>query len=355
MLPDAQPQLPNNSAWARIDHMNWGLAGNEWVVSLFKEQILQNRLRHAYLFTGPSGTGRRTTAVRLVQALNCAQPPLPAEPCLTCNVCKRIENTAYPDLSIVQSEMPGRVLKVEQVRELQRIIALSPYESHYRVILLLRFEEAHPAAANALLKTLEEPGNKVILILTADAAENLPPTVVSRCEVMRFRPPGVEDLSNWLVSNMQLSSEDARLFAHISGGVPGRAVRLYQEPARLKKRNEILSDFYGLLESDRVNRFKYISRFDYTFDLPRTRREISERIFIWFSFWRDVLVCATGASLPYINIDQVERIESLANKIGMETARHLVAETQMSKDLIEKYINPRLAAEALILNFPFGT
>jgi DNA polymerase-3 subunit delta' len=333
--------------------MNWGLAGHEWAVSLLKEQVIHNRLRHAYLFTGPSGIGRRTTAFRLVQALNCTQPLSPGEPCLTCPVCRKIENYSFPDLTIVQSEMPGRVIKVEQIRELQQVIALSPYDSQYRVVLLLRFEEAHIAAANALLKTLEEPGEKVILILTADAVENLQPTVVSRCEVMRFRPPPIEELSGWLVENKQLTIEDARLFAHISGAAPGRAVRLIQEPAQLKQRNEIISELYDLLESDRVYRFKYISGFDYPFDLSRTRREISDRLRIWFSFWWDVLLCASGASFRCANIDQIEQINKLAKNIGLETARQLVTETQRAKNLIEKNINPRLAAEALILNFPF--
>ncbi|MFN2159602.1 MAG: DNA polymerase III subunit delta' [Anaerolineales bacterium] len=333
--------------------MNWGLVGHEWAVSLLKEQMVQSRLRHAYLFTGPGGIGRRTTAVRLAQALNCAQPLSDGEPCLACSVCKRINNNGYPDLTVVQSESPGRVLKVDQIRELQRIIALSPYESQYRIVVLLRFEEASSEAANALLKTLEEPGDKVILILTADAAENLPPTVVSRCEVMRFRPPAVEELSEWLAKNLQVSREDADLFAHISSGAPGRAIQLHQEPDQLKKRNEIIREFYDLLNSDRVYRFKYISRFDYPMDLPRSRKELTERISVWFSFWRDVLLCASGASLPYSNIDQKERLEVFADKIGLGNARHLVSETQKVKDLLEKNINPRLAAEELLLNYPF--
>ncbi len=91
---------------------------------------------------------------------------------------------------MVQAEQAGGTLKVEQVRELQHSLSLAPYEGRYRVALLLRFEEAHPSAANALLKTLEEPSPQVVLVLTAESAESLLPTIVSRCEVLRLRPLG---------------------------------------------------------------------------------------------------------------------------------------------------------------------
>ena len=228
--------------------MNWGIAGHGWAVALLKEHIARDQLRHAYLFTGPGGLGRRTIALRFAQALNCPQPLEPGEPCLTCPTCRRIENIAHADLTIVQSERPGEVLKVDQVRGLTRSLALSPYESKYRIALLLRFEEAHPSAANALLKTLEEPSRHVVLILTADSVENLLPTVVSRCEVMRFRPVALDKLSRWLVENMNIPHQDSQLYAHVSGGRPGYAIRLHTEPGLLKERQRYLDDFYGWVD-----------------------------------------------------------------------------------------------------------
>jgi DNA polymerase-3 subunit delta' len=149
------------------NNSNWGLFGHEWAVDILRSQIRQQQIRHAYLITGPQGVGRRTLALTFAQSLNCPQPTAPGEPCGTCSTCQRIHAMAFPDLTITQAEQAGGVLKVEQVRELQHSLALTPYEGRYRVAIILRMEEAHPSASNALLKTLEEPNPQVVLLLTA--------------------------------------------------------------------------------------------------------------------------------------------------------------------------------------------
>src|SRR5512145_2723330 len=99
--------------------MNWDMLGHEWAVNLLREHIAQDRLRHAYLFLGPEGIGRRTLALRLAQAVNCTNPPEPGEPCRACRTCEQIERMQHPDLAVVKAEGKGGTIKVDQVRELQ--------------------------------------------------------------------------------------------------------------------------------------------------------------------------------------------------------------------------------------------
>jgi len=119
---------------------NWNLLGHEWAVDMLKQHISRDALRHAYLFSGPPGLGRRTLAIRLAQALNCTQPLTPGQPCSTCRDCRQIESMTHPDLSVVQAETEGGTLKVDQIREVRRVLTLKPYQSKYRVALFLRFE-----------------------------------------------------------------------------------------------------------------------------------------------------------------------------------------------------------------------
>lgn len=322
------------------------MIGHQWAINLLKVQVANNASRHAYLFTGPKGVGRRTMAIRLAQALNCGNAPSPGEPCFECRTCTLIERMLHPDLAIVQSEREGKTLKVGQVRELQHEVSLTPYEAHYRVAILLRFEEASTSAANALLKTLEEPPPQVKIVLTAESSERLLPTIVSRCEVLRLRPLAVNDVSLGLSSKMKIPIEQSKLFAHISGGRPGYALRLQNEPELLDKRNKWLDDLQRMISSNRVERFAYAE------NLIKDRNTLVEILQVWLSFWRDVLIRSMDASIELTNQDREEEIKQLADNISVYQTRKFVSRLEQSYDLINHNVNTRLAIEVLLLDLP---
>jgi len=189
--------------------MSWDLMGHDWAEEMLRQHIATGSLRHAYLFSGPRGVGRRSLALRFAQAINCPEPQSPGQPCMSCRICRQIESMQQADLNILQSEQEGDILKVEQVRDLQHMLSLAPYESTYRIALLLRFEEANANAQNALLKTLEEPNPRVILLVTADDPENLLPTITSRCELLRLRPMPLDALAIELQARRKLDAERA--------------------------------------------------------------------------------------------------------------------------------------------------
>lgn len=326
--------------------MTWEMLGHDWAVDLLREHIVRESTRHAYLLTGPYGVGRRTLALRFAQALNCPQAPSPGEACRICRTCKQIENMQYADLSVVQADHVRGTLKVDQVRELQRTLALAPYEARYRVAVLLRFEESNPNAANALLKTLEEPPSQVILVLTAESSERLLPTIVSRCEVLRLRPLPLQVVEAGLQTIWGLPAEQARLLAHLSGGRPGYALRLHRDAEALAHRKACLDEHYRLLSSSRVARFAYAEQ------LSKDRDTLRDTLQIWLSYWRDVLLRTAGASAPLANLDREEEIETLANHINMEAARCTVATLEKTYDLLESNVNVRLAIDVLLLDLP---
>src|SRR6266536_2629989 len=198
---------------------NWNLVGHEWAVDMLKKHISNGTTRHAYLFAGPPGIGRRTLALRFAQALNCQTPVGEGIPCGECRDCKQ--------LAAMQADSEGGTLKVDQIREARRMLVLKPYLAKYRVELFLRFQEANDNAANALLKTLEEAPSYAVLILTADNPEQLLPTIVSRCEVLRLRPLKVEEVQKAL-EDKGFETNQSRLITHISGGRFGYACRLLE-------------------------------------------------------------------------------------------------------------------------------
>ena len=328
--------------------MQWDLLGHEWAIHLLSEDIARQNVRHAYLLSGPQGVGRRSLAIRLAQALNCPQATAGRAPCLRGSTCQRLERMQHPDLFVVKTEQRGGQLKVDQVRELQHSLSLAPYEARYRVALLLNFENANQSAANALLKTLEEPNPQVVLVLTAVSPEQLPATIVSRCEVLRLRPAPLEQVQSWLQERWQLEAAPARLLAHISGGRPGYARQLAQNPELMQQRQRWLDDHQRLLRADRLERFLYAEALTHDKD----KEPMLEMLPVWISLWRDVLLQASGAAIPLANIDRADEINQLAGRFNLKIAHTMIAMLEHIQELLLANSNARLAAEVMLLSLP---
>jgi DNA polymerase III subunit delta' len=326
--------------------MNWDMIGHDWAVQLLSEHIAKGRTRQAYLFTGPRGIGKRTLALRFFQAINCLAPPSPGHFCRTCPSCTRIDQMQHPDLDILQAEHEGGVLKVDQIRSLQRNLALTPYEARNRMALLLRFEEANPSASNALLKTLEEPSPRVILVLTAVSPESLLATIVSRCEVLRLSPAPLQAVIDFLYSKKGLPAEQARLLAHLSAGRIGYACLLHAEPDRLAQRQAWLDELLQLMSSSRVKRFSYAE------SLSKDKEQARQVLQLWLSYWRDIMLKTIGASAPLINSDRVDEIENLSARMDVLEASDTVKSLEQTITFLENNVNPRIALEVLLLDLP---
>jgi DNA polymerase-3 subunit delta' len=326
--------------------MDWGMIGHEWAVNLLAEHVVWGRERHAYLFTGPSGIGRRTLALRFAQSLNCLTPPVPGQPCRTCFTCKRIEQMHHPDLVVVKTEHEGETLKIDQVRELQHTLSLAPYEARYRVALILRFEEAHNSAANAMLKTLEEPPDHVVVILTAKSTENLLPTIVSRCEVLRLRSISMDETTRGLQTIRGVPQELSERLAHISDGRPGYAIRLFEQPGLFEQRQSWLDDLIELLTSSQRERFAFVR------GVVDDREELLGELHVWLTFWRDVLISIDGMSGSITNLDYSTQIQKIAAFSDLRKAQFQVSAIERTMKYINHNVNARIALDVLLMDFP---
>ncbi len=324
---------------------NWGLVGHEWAVRMLQQHILNDAVCHAYLFTGAPGTGRRSLALRFMQALSCPSSAAPAIPCGTCRTCRQIEEMHYPDMEVVQAEKEGGVLVVKEVRDIRLKLTMMPYQGNYRLALFLRFQEANASASNALLKTLEEAPSHSILMLTADTTGQLLPTVVSRCEVMRLRPVPVERMGAAL-RERGAGNEKAHLLAHISGGRPGAALRMLEDPTWMDFRQQKLDELQQLLNATRVEKFAHAEK------IAKDKEAFRNTLLVWLSWWRDVLVCTSGSEAPLVNVDREKEIGTLAKRLGMGGARDMVNGVETAIERLEKNVNPRLLAEVTLLDLP---
>lgn len=212
----------------------------------------KNLLASAYLFYGAQGTGKWAMALELAKAINCERSQ--AEACDVCPSCQKIEKMVHPDVKMIfpipsarseektlkeierykelKKEEPYTIVRfeksinipVDQIRALQKEICLKPFEGKRKVIIMAEAENMHVSSANSLLKTLEEPPNDTNLILTSNDANKLLPTMVSRCQQIRFDniPPKV--IEEELAQKYNVDKEKASYFANICNGSYGRAL-----------------------------------------------------------------------------------------------------------------------------------
>ncbi len=327
---------------------SWRVMGNDWAVDLLSRQILQENIRHAYLFTGPRGVGRRTLAIRFAQGLSCLEPVSPGHPCGKCRTCRQIETMQHIDLSVVKRQEERTRILIEQIRDLQNQLKYSPHENRYRIALCINFEEANEAAQNAFLKTLEEAPSRAILLLTAATPETLLPTIVSRCEVIRLRPMGISELEQELLSLENLAPEDAKLIAHLSQGCPGSALHLINQPEELEWHQKMTAESIRLIQQDIHARIQFARGM-----AERKRLEDPMALLnVWELLWSDILHQAAGSHLPRVNIAYTDQIARMAGQITSDTAGFVLGMLRQAAGFLECNVNKSLLLENLLINWP---
>jgi DNA polymerase-3 subunit delta' len=319
----------------------WPVIGHKWATEFLKRTLQTGRVPHALLLVGPPQVGKRTMALAYAQALNCLGD---APPCGTCLACRKIAHGNHPDVRLFDET--GASIKIEQIRALQRELALSSVEGRWRVVILADFERATPQAANALLKTLEEPARQVVLILTTSEPALLLPTIVSRCQVLPLRPLPRKQVQNALVERWGGEKAQAELLARLSGGRLGWAVDALTEPRTLEARAKWLDELQALLQQGPVERFRYAQQ------LSKDQAATRDALTLWLSWWRDVWLAAGGCQEGLSNLDRLAALQESASRYGQRGAHKAMLALRGALWQIERNVNSRLALELLMLSLP---
>ena len=221
------------------------LVGQEHIVDVLQSAVAATRsgdealgitdqaMTHAWLFTGPPGSGRSSAAVAFAQALVC-----PSNGCATCNACRSVITNAHPDVEVIRTE--GLSIKIDEVRELLARVAWAPSMGGWRVVVMEDADRLTESAANALLKAIEEPGNRTVWLLCAPTLHDVLPTIRSRCRHLQLVTPSTQAVAQVLQNRDGISPQMADFAARVSQGHIGRARYLAKNEAVRNTRTTIM-------------------------------------------------------------------------------------------------------------------
>ena len=356
----------------------WGIVGHAWAVDSLEHAIRTRRAAHAFLLAGPHSIGKTTLARALAKRLLCmandasvgqgdlfggvsAHEP----PCGECRACVKNAKGVHPDVMLLEgvpsrdyynkngsmvpprkSDREKRILLVDQMRDMEKWLSTAPFEGKSKIGIVRRFEDANEEAQNAFLKTLEEPPSHAILILTAQDAGLLLPTIVSRSQPLTLRPLAVETVARALVEKWNAQEADAQLLARISGGRLGWAVRALSTPNVLEMRREALGALNALVQEGRAER---ISRAE---KLSKEAGELPQMLETWQTWWRDLLLLASEQNARVTNVDYLNALQAQAGMFSLEEIQRALNATRNAARQLGQNVNARLVTEILALSLP---
>lgn len=310
---------------------------------------------HALLFTGLTGVGKSATATSFAMTCNCTgtaavkHPDQPAGPsglayCGTCPSCRKILAGNHPD--ILRVKPATRHIKIDQIRSLIENLAMKPYEAQLRVVIIAEAQSLNPSAGNALLKVLEEPPDRTLLILTAPQPEDMLPTIVSRCQIVRFNPMPRASIAAALSQDHGLSSENAQVLAAMANGSLNRAVDLHR--SGWQRHRDWLLTASGLGNAEMMSSRPIGLLLAFAERLAARRNMVPISLETMLSWLRDLLVCRHD-QLRVINSDLIDKLAKVSQKIPEAAALKMMEIIMTTQKDIEANANLRLALEVMML------
>lgn len=319
------------------------VVGQELPIEILQNSIKNERISHAYLFTGKQGIGKEFSVHQFAKALNCNR--LDLDSCEECISCRKFNSGNHPDIIEVEPEGKGNYIKIDQIRKIKKQISYKPYESNKKVYIIKEAEKMNLQAANSLLRILEEPPEYAIIILLAPSEDLLLPTITSRCQIINFSPLTVEEISDKLVNEFDLEAGEAKKRAILADGSLGKAISFSQEDTALQKRDEILNKIKELLNLSLVEVFELVQ------EMLEYREEIDNILENIMTFYRDLLLYkSSGEANLMINFDYETDLINLSKEYTVVELKSIIELLEETNNLVKNTnVDLQLALEVMLI------
>lgn len=341
------------------------IIGQEQAIAILRGCLGRNRIAHAYLFAGEDGIGKKLTAINFAKTLNCQNNHETLwekrnetkteshaalriihdeiDCCDKCSSCIKINKRSHPDVFFI-TNTDGQI-KVDMIRGLEESLSLKSFEGKWKIAIIDEAEKLNQSAANAFLKTLEEPPEQSLLILVSSMPDFILKTILSRCQQIKFSPLPLKKMSELLkdktiLNELKSNEEDARIRSMLSGGRLG----LTLSHNFIEKRDRLFNDFKTLIGRAEEDSWE--------------GRDSMEEWFEWVHLWlRDIAVLkATNRAELLINQDRAQEIEEISKKADLNDILKLADDFTRIKGFLRFNVNKRITLHHthLLLKKTFG-
>jgi DNA polymerase-3 subunit delta' len=344
--------------------------GHAAALSAVRRAVVSEHPPHALLLVGPRGVGKTTLALDLAAGLLCLADDPATRPCRGCAACRKVATDNHADLHLVEPEGAGEQIRIGQVQALASELALTAMEGRFRIAVIASAQRLNLDAQNALLKTLEEPGPSTCLVLCADDAAPLLPTVLSRAARLRLAPAPIESLTRSLIDDERADGAQARALAIAAGGRTGLAIRLSTQPEAVIARGRIGRTLLDLCSADRRARLgaaadlmadgaavdaalrDEVAPSGRKLQPLERRRAVTLVIDVWRDLGRDLAVAMQGDGRGVRDLDQLEDLLDVGARTDMTALRRFLDRLDRLALAIEGYASPELTLDTLLLTWP---
>lgn len=328
------------------------IVGQPNPVRLIRTYLRHGTVPHALLFTGDDGVGKKMTATAFAMACNCLtlksalSPHLPldaVDACGDCTPCRKIAGDHHPD--IIRIAPLSSVIKIAQIRMLLQTLTRRPNEADRRVVILSEAQSMNAEAGNALLKVLEEPPNRTLLVLTGRHPSEVLPTVVSRCRHIRFSPLPAADVRRLLEAGGGSDSKSVETVAALCGGSYTRAQRL-SDRRWLDRREWIVRTMESHMAGGRIPEIRAWLAFS---EMLSKKKDLIEESLEIVTIWlRDLLIVRFDPG-RVINQDRLEALSAAAEWIGPDQLIRQIDAVERALAALRSNMNPRLTLDAMVV------
>src|SRR6266705_2423266 len=331
----------------QIPMHDWNIVGHEHAINTLRRALVAQRVRHAYLFTGPEHIGKALLAQRFAQTLLCTDAQdAPQNPCNACLSCRKVMHSNHPDVHYISRSPDRQFILIEQVRALQGDAARKTLEGRRNIFIIQGMHEMNVQASNCLLKTLEEPEPDVVLLLTAPDPGSLLPTILSRVQQVPMQLLTTKQIKSALEDRWQVEPDEASLIAALAAGRMGWAVQVVEDEVMLAERQAQLETLAKLSTAGKVQRFDVAQR------LSSESDKLHGILELWLLWWRDMVLAANNCLDLIVNVDMQGIIQNQAAKVGAADSQRMVRAILGTMEALDQNVNARVALEVLMLDLP---